>query len=133
FAPLWQELSSMLSIENPLLLIFEWIVVGLIGVAGNILLLYLAMAIGQLANAHKFLASFGAFIALQCAMGAITAILTGIIAILPIQPLLAWLEQQGPIVILHLGTLVAALTAIVSGAVYYFFTHWLLKRKLNLT
>ncbi|MCL1974810.1 MAG: hypothetical protein FWG61_01445 [Firmicutes bacterium] len=128
----WQQLTQWLNMSNfsILFIILEWIVVGLISVAGNILLLYLAMAIGQLANEHKFLASFGAYIALQCALGILTALLA---IIIPFHFTLDWLNTFSPVALVHIITLAVAADAIIGGTIYYFLTHWLLKRKLNLT
>jgi len=135
----WQTFSYMLRFElnlNPAMMLFQWSIVGLICVACNILMLYLAMAIGQLANERKFWASFGAYVGIQIAGGILTSTIGASIATMPgpwIRALSAWFESLSTGALVQTITLIVALAAIACGAVYYFLTHWLLKRKLNLT
>jgi hypothetical protein len=135
----WQTFSNFLYNTlnlSPALLLSEWAIVSLICVACSILTLYLAMAIGQLANEHKFLASIGAFIGLQIVGSILTSILGGIVTTMPVswaRALVTWAESLSAAATVQLVTLMVAVSAIACGAIYYFLTHWLLKRKLNLS
>jgi hypothetical protein len=133
----WENISYYTDMYglNLISIIITWAVVCLINIASNILLLYLAMAIGQLANEHKFLASFGAYIAMQFAIATIVAILGTIASFLPpstLQGISEWIESLSTAASIQIVTLTTAIISIAVGAVYYFLTHWLLKRKLNL-
>jgi len=121
---------------DPILLMFEWIVLCLVSVVGNILMLYLAMAIGQLANEHKFLVSFGAFIGIQIGLSIIVSAVGSAISGLAITTgpeAFEWFDSLGIARAVQLGTLAAAFISIALGAACYFVTHFLLKRKLNLS
>lgn len=139
FLQMWTWFCKILQTElnlNAALMIFEWFVVGLIGIVQNILILYLALAIGQLANEHKFLASFGAFLGLQFALGTATTIFGSIFTALSgewARGMLSWLETFSYGGAIQLVILVAGIISLAICAAFYFITHWLLKRKLNLS
>ena len=101
----------------------------ILGVAASVLFCYLCMAIGQLFNEHKFLASVGAYLVLQTLMQifsiASVAGLAGLIDRLDWE-LLALAPPDWAIC----GGILAALLA--ACAVEYFITRWLLDKKLNL-
>lgn len=139
FGSAWQSFSFFSITEmgvNPVLMLCEWTVVGLIAVAANILFLYLAMAIGQLFNEHKFLASVGAYLVLLVGQVIALTILVNILDSLPsvwFRGLANWLESLPPAAAVQFGMLFLTLCSVIVGAVYYFFTYRLLNRKLNLT
>lgn len=121
---------------NPVLLLIEWVVVCLISVIGNILMLYLAMAIGQLANEHKFLASFGAFIGIQIGLSIIVSVVGATISGLTIATgpeAFEWFDTLDLATAVQFFTFGAALINIAFCAACYFVTHFLLNRKLNLS
>ncbi|MCL2336631.1 MAG: hypothetical protein FWC60_04335 [Firmicutes bacterium] len=138
FIALWRLFNDTFATAslNPFLMLFEWTVIGIINLASNILLLYLAMSIGQLANEHKFLASFGAYLGLEVILSIITAIIGVIITNLPeawSNGFQIWYAALSPAAAMHLATLGLALISMVCSVLYYFITHWLLKHRLNLT
>lgn len=136
---MWHDFSNMAWLElnsSPILLLFEWTLISLLGVSCNILFLYLAMAIGQLFNEHKFLASFGAYIVLTIGQAIAMVIIANIFDALPMvwfRGLAQWVESLAPAAGVQLGMLLLAVVPVVLGGVYYFFTHRLLNKKLNLT
>ena len=135
---LWQSFYEALNMQglNPILLLCEWIILGLLSVAGNILALYLAMSIGQLANVHKFMATFGAYVGIQFLLVIGTVILGSIMRKLPasfFHTLSRWFGSLSSVATIHLVTLIIGLATLAGGVIYYFITHWLLKHKLNLT
>lgn len=139
FSQSWQSFVYFAAIEmgsSPVLLLGEWTLVGLLMISCAILLLYLSMAIGQLFNDHKFLASFGAYIVLTIGQVTGLVIIGNIISSLPsiwFRGLANWVESLSPAAGVQFGMLFLIVCSVVIGAVYYFFTHRLLDRKLNLT
>jgi len=63
--PVVGQACRELGAGNCLLAVVELLALALLGIASLLLNIYLALAIGQLANDHKFLASFGAYVAIQ--------------------------------------------------------------------
>jgi hypothetical protein len=112
----------------------------ILGIAGGILLFYLSMSIGQLANEHKFMASVGVFIGIQFALQTI-----GVLVILSLsrwlmginlEPWLKdffrWLGSDGYLP-QHLIILAVIAFAFICCAVMLLIIRHLLTRKLNLT
>jgi hypothetical protein len=135
---LWQNLIHFFQIDalHATLMLVQWMSVGLLGVAVSILYLYLSMSIGQLANDHKFLASFGAYLGIQAIMSVLSSVIGSVINTLPkewIQGVYRWFGSFGYTGGAQVITLVIAMITIAGGAISYFITHWLLKHKLNLT
>ena len=135
---LWQNLVRVLRMQNihVALMLVGWAIVCLISVTGSILSLYLAMSIGQLANNHKFLASFGAYLGIQSITSVLTSAIGSIITALPaewLSGITLWFHSLSVAAIARLATLGVAAAAIVGCVVYYLITLWLLEHKLNLT
>jgi len=140
FSSAWRDISNFLLTElnlSPFLLLCEFAIIGLIGVASNILFLYLAMAIGQLANEHKFLASIGAFLGLQVALSIISSTIIANLSLAWINDASYWIETfktpGGIMQLVQIIMLASAIIGITTSVAYYFITHWLLKRRLNLS
>ncbi len=108
----------------------EAIVLGLLTIASTILTIYAAIALGQLFNKHKLLASFGMYIVLQIVSQIIMALSSAILFKLPIfRPESIFI----PSMMLINGILLASILyfgAFTAG--YFFLTNYILKRKLNL-
>lgn len=95
-----------------------------------ILFCYLCMAIGQLFNEHKFLASAGAFLVLQTLLQILGVM--GLFGVVTLGDRLNWqlnLEVDPPLWTVNLGLVVLLLALCLAE---YFITRWLLDKKLNL-
>ena len=109
---------------------FEVMVVGLLTIASTILTIYAAIALGQLFNKHKLLASFGMYIALQIVSQIIMVLSSAIFFNLAVfKPAGTFLPSAAVVngillvCILYFGAFTAG---------YFCLTNYLLKRRLNL-
>lgn len=108
------------------LFIIELIVLMLVGVAAMILEIYVAMALGHLANKHRIAMSFVWFVVLQTVLSFLTGLSAMALSYWPFFPAFyANLSAHGMMWMLILPCLIEA-------AVFYFGTTWILKNKLNL-
>lgn len=105
------------------------ILLGIAGIAGIILKFYAAMAIGQLSDNHKLIASVGAYIGIEIAESFVESIglfiLTHLITNVNID-----LSDIGNTTFMSMGLLL--LYAIINAAVYYIIAEVLLRKHLNL-
>ena len=108
----------------------EVVVLGLLTIATTILTIYAAIALGQLFNRHKLLASFGMYIVLQIVSQIIIALSAVIFFRSDIfRPNSAFI----PDITLINGMMLASILYFGAFAAGYFFlTNCILKRKLNL-
>jgi hypothetical protein len=138
FNNMWRSLTGLYYNESlhPVVILLEWIIAAVVTVSSNILLIYLAMAIGQLANANKFMATVGAYIGIQIVSGILTAIAGAILASFDNGALSrnfdGWMNSLGFAGEMQDILMTANISGIIIGLFCYFITHWLLKRKLNL-
>lgn len=108
------------------LFIIELIVLMLVGVAAMILEIYVAMALGHLANKHRIAMSFVWFVVLQTVLSFLTGLSAMALSYWPFFPVFyANLSAHGMMWMMILPCLIEA-------AVFYFGTTWILKNKLNL-
>ncbi len=108
------------------LFIIELIVLMLVGVAAMILEIYVAMALGHLANKHRIAMSFVWFVVLQTVLSFLTGLSAMALSYWPFFPAFyANLSAHGMMWMMILPCLIEA-------AVFYFGTTWILKNKLNL-
>ena len=108
------------------LFIIELIVLMLVGVAAMILEIYVAMALGHLANKHRIAMSFVWFVVLQTVLSFLTGLSAMALGYSPFFPAFyANLSAHGMMWMMILPCLIEA-------AVFYFGTTWILKNKLNL-
>lgn len=108
------------------LFIIELIVLMLVGVAAMILEIYVAMALGHLANKHRIAMSFVWFVVLQTVLSFLTGLAAMALGYSPFFPAFyANLSAHGMMWMMILPCLIEA-------AVFYFGTTWILKNKLNL-
>ena len=122
---------------NTFIFIVELLVMVIISVCSNLMSIYFCLSVGQLANEHKFLAAVGVYFGLSVFWQIIVSILTAIIlSAHPFEPL--WLIRLGdwfansPVSALQVTFLVAILFSILFFGLYYFFTHKLINKHLNL-
>lgn len=108
------------------LFIIELIVLMLVGVAAMILEIYVAIALGHLANKHRIAMSFVWFVVLQTVLSFLTGLSAMALGYSPFFPAFyANLSAHGMMWMMILPCLIEA-------AVFYFGTTWILKNKLNL-
>lgn len=108
------------------------------GIAATYLMLYLAMAIGAQWMQNRLLASVVAFFCLQTALQIISFVGMMLSGFLLQNQIVAWatristLETVNPFSILFTVTGIGLGVCIVTGAVFFAVTRWLLTKKLNL-
>lgn len=108
------------------LFIIELIVLMLVGVAAMILEIYVAIALGHLANKHRIAMSFVWFVVLQTVLSFLTGLAAMALSYWPFFPVFyVNLSAHGMMWMMILPCLIEA-------AVFYFGTTWILKNKLNL-
>ena len=108
------------------LFVIELIVLMLVGVAAMILEIYVAMALGHLANKHRIAMSFVWFVVLQTVLSFLTGLSAMALSYWPFFPVFyVNLSAHGMMWMMILPCLIEA-------AVFYFGTTWILKNKLNL-
>lgn len=108
------------------LFVIELIVLMLVGVAAMILEIYVAIALGHLANKHRIAMSFVWFVVLQTVLSFLTGLSAMALSYWPFFPVFyANLSAHGMMWMMILPCLIEA-------AVFYFGTTWILKNKLNL-
>lgn len=121
----WAEINREFG-EKAILFIIDVIVMAILSIINNILLIYVSIAIGQLFNGHRLLASFGAYIsiniALQMFLSAIVAI-AGFVFPKIINDTSTLPTIMFPLIIVF---------NIVLNGVYYGVTNYLFSKKLNL-
>ncbi len=119
---------------NALLFFGEFCLFCLLGLASCILLCYLSMAIGQLANRNKLLLSVVAFFGLQfiCNTGLVLVMACGSFGQLAGSAPVQWFLSLSEYAAVHTVLLSLCLSALLVCALFYTCCYWLLHKKLNL-
>lgn len=104
----------------------ELLILTLVSVAAMILEVYVAMALGHLANKHRVAMSFFWFVALQTVLSFLTGLLAMVLGYWPNFP--AFYANLSP----HGLMWMMILPCLAEAAIFYFGTTWILKHKLNL-
>lgn len=130
---IWHTLKG-----HGLLLTVEIILLGLVGVLQNVLHVYAAIALGHLAKRRRGLASVGGYIGLSVASVVVMQVIGQVLVLIfqnaQVQNWVYTVKQsQMEVIQITEGILLALLliTALF-GAAFYFLTHEILRRKLNL-
>ena len=130
-------LSEFIPVFNSLgaggyVIILEGIVLLILSTLSCAVTIYAAITIGNMSSKHRLLAGLGAYLG----FGVIEQIITSIIVSgfgnrweLYFDHITSAAEASGPVQIVMLWMIIYTL---IFGAVYYFLTNWMLKRKLNL-
>ncbi|MCR4963041.1 MAG: hypothetical protein K6B40_04090 [Firmicutes bacterium] len=105
----------------------------LLSLASFVLLCYLSMSIGQLANRQKLLLSVAAFLALQVVISTLSVIFLSHNAAWLSTSISAWIDSMSPQAAIHGVLLGSCLGALVECAILYIPCWLLLKNKLNLS
>ncbi len=128
----WREFLSMTG-ANPGLLITEIIVYMLVGIASGLLLVYLAMCIGQLFNSHRVAMSFVAYLAISVVLSVISSMLPFIgfdfeLSVSPDSPVSSYVTWSG----FHQRVWFQIIWEAVCGIAAYVGSEFILRKKLNL-
>lgn len=115
----------------------ELIILAIICEAAFILKVYLALACGQLADNHKLLCSFGAYVGISIVLSIISAVLSGISAYVAestngvgVLDVLGSSEMSSAG--MHISIWISVAGALIKSAVFFIGTNYLMKNKLNL-
>ena len=113
----------------------EGIVLALLSIAKVTLHIYLSIAVGNFSSRHKLLAAFGVFVGISVVEQTVTSLLVNIgvaqtYAYENFKMAFSSPTTAIPAISGFLGTMIAYM--VVFGGLYYFFTEWILSRKLNL-
>lgn len=96
----------------------------------QVILIYLSMALGQLAQKHRLGASVGAYVLISIATSTVYSVVLAPIAMKLAENM--EFPNVEPLTILNAALAVLMLNALILTAVYYFPARYLFKRKLNL-
>lgn len=117
--------------------IIEFILLLLVSFVSSVLMIYVAIALGQLFNDHKILASFGIYIAITVALQIIGVILMLIVTSVYTSSgfdLDAWMmaSEANAMLTIHGSMWLMILSNVVLGGAFYGVTAGIMKNKLNL-
>ncbi len=112
---------------NGIALILELLILMIVGAAASILHIYLSMAIGQMADNHKILCSFGAYVGINI----ILQIISG--ALITVSNGFAMSDENAAMFAhMHLIMLMLIVVCIIRAVIFFVCTDYLMKNKLNL-
>lgn len=118
------------------LIVVETIVMMLIGSLAFILQIYASITVGNFSSKHKLLAAFGTFIGFMIIEQVVSSILINAGAGARFDQWMIWywsnLNLTGRLQTVSASLGAAILYEAIFSAAFYFFTNWLLSRKLNL-
>lgn len=111
------------------LYVLEAVLMTIVSIAGTVLMIYAALAIGHLFHRHRIMFAFGAVIGFS--------IVTQIISFLAILPFRnmdvdAFVRELGMTASMHLFLGGAIIVTLIFSAAYYLVTNYVLKNRLNL-
>ena len=114
----------------------ELLVLAVLGIAGMALFLYMCIALGHLASRHRLLMSIVWYVVLSTALQVLLLmVMMGVGNAVP-QPFVdlmkVWWSGITPIGAAHLMLRFCCVFALLSDAVYFLVTRWILVHKLNL-
>ncbi|MDO4540410.1 MAG: hypothetical protein Q4B48_04840, partial [Syntrophomonadaceae bacterium] len=137
FSSIREALNELLTVVDGgtlILLSGEYLLILLASAICAILLAYLAMSIGQLANESRFAASFAAYIGLSIVVQVLATILTAALYNwgVNLEAVPSWFAQlngvDGIITVLHIFFGASLALIALNSAVYYAISYWLLNR-----
>ncbi len=114
------------------LYVIEALVALIVALAAAHLLMYMCISIGQLAKKHKVLAAVGVYFAIYVVKQMIGTLILAIGATSDLFVKIAGFVRAHPYGASHAIILGAMLTALIFGALYFFITHFIMKKHLNL-
>lgn len=136
FSEFCMELSQMYSYYGfpAVLATIEFILLIILGVVTSTLQIYASVVVGNLSGKHRMLAGIGAYIGFGIVEQIISSILMNILKN-PIESYFSYFhfsKDSIPFNAINMGLLILILYSLIFGLAYFFFTNWMLNRKLNL-
>ena len=131
----WEALRGNTNVINAFLVILEFLLLLLVGMAQSYLMLYLAMAIGHLFNKNRAAMSVAAYIGIHVVVSMLPSSINNIFGDMLGDFLsdLFWGKSGYPVwQSLHMSLWFSILFVGIGGAVYFFLTEYILRRRLNL-
>lgn len=122
----FREINTELGL-NAGLFILEIGLASIVSIVVHILQIYASIAIGQLCNSHKLLASFGAYLAISIVLQTVLSVFFVFIAVL----FPNW-QSINPSSVMNMIMIGSTAISAVIGVGFYFVTHYILANKLNL-
>ena len=132
-ALMFKELNGL----HLILYALEMIVISLVSLAGGFLFYYTCIAIGQMAKKNRVLAAFGVYFGFYVLTQVLSTVITVNVALFPdlfdaiMQDISMFAEAHpyafGHILFISMSVISAAFTAL-----YFFITHLIIRKKLNL-
>jgi hypothetical protein len=113
-------------------LIFEIMMLIVISTISSILMIYVSIAIGQLFNQHRIVASFGAYIVITIALQIIGSILMAIFALGNLDAVISQGQDGEAMQMIHLLINGSTLCNVILCVGFYFATQYIMKNRLNL-
>lgn len=139
FAELWSQLGQVISSllreygANVIAIPLEWLVLGILSIIASCLHIYACLSIGSLANKHRLGAAFLAYLGFSLARQTIFSVSVAVIdPFVPEGWLDALFSARSTAMQLHLGGLAVLVYLLISCAISYAITQYILSRHLNL-
>lgn len=136
FGALFVDMIKGVARSGGLLFGLELLVLAVLGIAGMALFLYMCIALGHLASRHRLLMSIVWYVVLSTALQVLMLmVMMGAGNAVP-QPFVDWMKVWWsgitPIGAAHLMLRFCCVFTLLSDAVYFLVTRWILVHKLNL-
>ncbi len=120
------ELQRELGSGSTALVITEFLILSLLGILNSVLMIYTSIAIGQLSNGHKLLASFAAYIGISTGL---QILVTGATAVLGVMFKRIFFDPSS---IPHILFPLIIIYILVTSALFYWVTNYIFRKRLNL-
>lgn len=136
FGTLFVDMIKGVARSGGLLFGLELLVLAVLGIAGMALFLYMCIALGHLASRHRLLMSIVWYVVLSTALQVLLLmVMMGAGNAVP-EPFVDWMKVWWsgitPMGAAHLMLRFCCVFALISDAVYFLVTRWILTHKLNL-
>ena len=140
FKAIGYVLKNLFAFKDSYHLVFfmlELAVLSLIALAGEFLFFYTCITIGQMAKKNRVLAAFGVYFGFYVIGQVVSTVLLIQFALFPnlLESLLegiARFGEQHPLAFIHLFFALSILISTAVSALYFFITHLIIRKKLNL-
>lgn len=126
---MYAEFNNMYGISLNVF-VFEIGLMMIAGVISSILMIYASIAIGQLFNRHRIIASFGAYIAITIVLQIIVSIALIAVSVFGLDNLMSINNNEIQIAQIFINGMTGC-NILLSG-IFFFFTQYILKTRLNL-
>lgn len=131
FSELFEDLGAV----NATVIIFEIILAAILSVAGNMLLYYACITVGQTAKKNRILMAVGAYFIYYIATQVISTVLVMIFTVLGMSGafdgIVMWLDDH-MILTMHLTFGLSVVIYAAMAAAFWYVTQWIMTKKLNL-